>query len=390
MTDADPNRPPADDRPDWQWRHGPRRRPPWWPEGEPWPPQRGAGGRIRPLRLRMVQRAAFGLAAVFVFTVGGCTLAFWLTAAAAGGMHMPHGMLQFSRVAPLGALALMGLGLFLTVRGLRRVTAPVDDFMDAVARVADGDFAARVPEHGPHETRRLAQAFNTMTQRLQASDTQRRSLLADVTHELRTPLTVIQGNLEGLLDGVYPADASHLNPILDETRVLARLINDLHTLAQAESGTLALHREPTDLGVLCGETAAAFRAQAAAAGVTLTLDVADDLPLAHVDPLRLREVLTNLLANALRYTPAGGTVTLRARTEPAEPRLLLEVADTGAGIAPERLPHIFDRFYKAPDSPGTGLGLAIAKNLVAAHGGELTARSTLGAGTTMTIRLAIE
>jgi len=305
---------------------------------------------------------------------------------------MPRGLLVFSRFAPVAAVVVLALGLFLTLRGLRRVTAPVDDFMDAVARVADGDFAARVPEHGPRETRRLARAFNTMTERLQANEAQRRSLLADVTHELRTPLTVIQGNLEGLLDGVYPADPTHLTPILDETRVLARLIDDLRTLAQAESGTLALHREPTDLGVLLGETTAAYRAQAAAAGVALTLEVADDLPLASVDPLRLREVLTNLVANALRYTPAGGRVTLRGRVDPAaaEPSVVLEVADTGAGIAPDRLPHIFDRFYKSPDSPGTGLGLAIAKNLVAAHGGDLTASSVPGAGTTMRIRLAVE
>ncbi len=345
----------------------------------------------RQFRGRFALRAALGLLTVFILTVGGCTLTFWLTAAAAGGLHMPHGLLQFSRVAPVAAGLLLIFGLVLTVRGLRRVTAPVDDFMDAVARVADGDFAARVPEHGPRETRRLARAFNTMTERLQANEAQRRSLLADVTHELRTPLTVIQGNLEGLLDGVYPADAPHLTPILDETRVLARLIDDLRTLAEAESGTLALHREPTDLGVLCGETAAAFRAQAAGQGVALTLEVADDLPLANVDPLRVREVLTNLVANALRYTPAGGSVTLRGRVEPAEPpTIVLEVADTGAGIAPDRLPHIFDRFYKSPDSPGTGLGLAIAKNLVAAHGGDLTARSMPGAGTTMQVRLAVE
>ncbi len=382
----------GEEPPHFAWRHGPRRRPPWWPEGEAWPPTGAAGWRMgRRYTGRFVWRAALGLLAVFILTVSGCTLTFWLTAAAAGGMHMPHGMLTFSRIAPVAAVLLLVFGLVLTVRGLRRVTAPVDDFMDAVARVADGDFAARVPEHGPRETRRLARAFNTMTERLQANEAQRRSLLADVTHELRTPLTVIQGNLEGLLDGVYPADAPHLTPILDETRVLARLIDDLRTLAQAESGTLALHREPTDLGVLCGETAAAFRAQAASQGVTLTLDVADDLPLANVDPLRLREVLINLVANALRYTPAGGRVTLRGRVEPAEPpTIVLEVADTGAGIAPDRLPHIFDRFYKSPDSPGTGLGLAIAKNLVAAHGGDLTAHSPPGAGTTMLIRLAVE
>ena len=402
---TDPAGPPPRPEPDGSpppvfppWR---RQRPPWWPEGEPWPPRRGQGAHLRhEYRGRFMRRAGAGLLFVFIFTVGGCTLAFWLTTLAFSGLHMPHGllpMLRFAPVAPVAAVLITVLGVVLMVRGLRRVTDPVDDFLDAVARVADGDFAVRVPEHGPRENRRLARAFNTMTERLEANEAHRRSLLADVTHELRTPLTVIQGNLEGLLDGVYPADAAHLAPVLDETRVLARLIDDLRTLAQAESGTLALHREPTDLGVLGGETLAGFRPQAAAQGVTLTLDVADDLPLANVDPLRLREVFANLVANALRYTPAGGTVTLRGRLAPAgageadsEAALVLEGADTGAGIPPERLPHIFDRFYKSPDSPGTGLGLAIAKNLVAAHGGELTAHSTLGAGTTMRVRLAAE
>jgi two-component system sensor histidine kinase BaeS len=225
-----------------------------------------------------------------------------------------------------------------------------------------------------------------MAARLEDSETQRRGLLADVTHELRTPLTVIQGNLEGLLDGVYPADPAHLSPILEETRVLSRLIDDLRTLSLAESGMLALHREPTDLGVLAGETAAAFRPQAEAAGVALALDVSDDLPLLSVDPVRLSEVLNNLVANALRYTRSGGQVTITGR--PAEDGgAVVEVRDTGAGIAPEALSHVFDRFYKSADSRGSGLGLAIAKNLVAAHGGHLSAQSKPGEGTVMTVKL---
>src|SRR5262249_16880945 len=161
--------------------------------------------------------------------------------------------------------------------------------------------------------RALARAFNGMVARLQDNERQRRALLADVTHELRTPLTVIQSTLEGLLDGIYPADPEHLKPILEETQVLSRLIDDLRTLSLAESGTLALHREPTDLGVLAGETVSAFRPQAQAAGVTLALEVSDDLPLLAVDPVRLSEVLNNLTSNALRYTPAGGSVILSGR-----------------------------------------------------------------------------
>ncbi len=334
-------------------------------------------------------RAGLAALALLVLTFGGCTLAFWLAASALGVVELPGGLAGVSRAASLAALLFGALGLMVTVKAFRRVTAPVGEFMDAVERVAEGDYAARVGEAGPRDVRALARAFNGMVARLQSSETERRGLLADVTHELRTPLTVIQGNLEALLDGVYPADAEHLAPILDETQVLSRLIDDLRTLALAESGSLTLHREPTDLGVLAGETAAAFRAQAEAAGVALNVDVSEDLPLLNVDPLRLREVVANLTANALRYTPAGGRVTIRGRTADGEPApgVVLEVADSGAGISAEALPHIFDRFYKSAESRGTGLGLAIAKNLVAAHGGEISVRSMLGEGTVMTVRL---
>jgi signal transduction histidine kinase len=323
---------------------------------------------------------------LFVFVVGGCTLVFWLTVAAVGLLDLPQGLSVLAAPAVLVALILGAMLLFTAARVARRITTPVASLMDGVERVADGDFEARVAERGAPEARRLARAFNAMAARLQASEAQRRSLLADVTHELRTPLTVIQGSLEGLLDGVYPADAQHLGPILDETRVLSRLIDDLRTLAETESGTLALHREPTDLGVVCGETAAAFRPQAAAGGVTLELEIADDLPLLSVDPVRLREVIANLLANALRYTPAGGRITLAGQPAP-EGGVILAVSDTGLGIAPDALPHIFDRFYKSADSRGSGLGLAIAKNLVVAHGGEISARSAPEAGTTITLSL---
>jgi signal transduction histidine kinase len=233
-----------------------------------------------------------------------------------------------------------------------------------------------------------------MTERLQRDEIQRRNLLADVTHELRTPLTVIQGNLEGLLDGVYPRDDAHLGPILEDTRVLARLIDDLRTLALAESGTLQLRREPTDLSVLVGETVASFRNQAEAAGVELQVNLAEELPLLEIDPVRIREVLANLIANALHYTPAGGGVQVTGQLNGDERRVRVSVGDTGTGIAPEDLPHIFDRFYKAGNSRGTGLGLAIAKNLIIAHGGDISAQSdgVPGHGTTIhfTLPLSLE
>jgi two-component system sensor histidine kinase BaeS len=224
-----------------------------------------------------------------------------------------------------------------------------------------------------------------MLGRLQRSEDTRRRLLADVTHELRTPVAVLQGNLEALVDGVYPADSEHLAPLIEETQVLSRLIDDLRTLSLAESGALELHREPTDIAVLVGEVIASHRAEADAGGVALHGDVSEDLPLVDVDPLRLREVLVNLVANALRHTPRGGDV--RVAGNLANGVLRLSVADNGTGIAPEDLPHVFERFYKSPQSRGSGLGLAIARNLVLAHGGEIAAESAPGAGTTVRISI---
>lgn len=287
---------------------------------------------------------------------------------------------------------LVGLLLFMLVgRLLRRVTAPVGELMEAVGRVEAGDYSTRVAEHGPREVRALGRAFNAMTERLQLNEIQRRNLLADVTHELRTPLTVIQGNLEGLLDGVYPRDDAHLGLILEDTRVLARLIDDLRTLSLAESGALQLHREPTDLSVLAAETAASFRVQAETAGVALSVTVAEDVLLLEIDPVRIREVLANLIANALRYTPASGKIEVTGQLNQVEQQVTVSVSDTGAGIPAENLPHIFDRFYKAGNSHGTGLGLAIAKNLVAAHGGQISVQSegVPGQGTTICFTLPL-
>jgi signal transduction histidine kinase len=271
---------------------------------------------------------------------------------------------------------------------VRRTVSPLGDVMDAAARVAEGDYAVRVEERGPRELRKLARSFNTMTTRLQVNDEQRRALLADVTHELRTPLTVIQGNLEGMVDGIYPPDAAHLASTLEETRVLARLIDDLRTLSLSESGALKLQRESVDLRDLIQETIAVFQSTADIAGVQLVVDVQPDLPLLEVDPLRLRQVLSNLIANALRYTSRDGQIQVRAIVEQAD-RIAVIVGDTGRGISPEDLPHIFDRFYKSSDSRGTGLGLAIARNLVIAHGGEISAQSELGRGTTITFTLPL-
>ena len=369
-------------------KHDHHQRPRWWPEGEPWPPERPMP-HFRPSRF--VRR----LGCLFLlFNLG---LVTFLALAAGFAAHL-LGLLEipgsFAWVIPLGILilVLMLTSLAWGGRRLRRMAAPLGDLMDAAGRVAEGDYAAQVQEQGPREVRSLVRAFNAMTARLQSAAEQRRGLLADISHELRTPLTVIQGGIEGMLDGVYAPDEAHLKSLLEETRVLGRLVDDLRTLALAESGALQLRRQPTDLAQLIDETVAVFRPQADAAGVQLEAQARGSLPLLDLDPQRLHEVLSNLVANALRYTPPGGSirVTLDRDDAPGAPRAVVSVADSGAGIAAADLPHVFDRFYRARDSSGAGLGLAIARNLVEAHGGTIQAESQPGQGTVMRFFLPVE
>jgi len=368
-------------RPDFPFRRFPRYRPPWWPEDAPWPPHPPAGmRRWHRTRGAFLWRFAFGF--VFLVLFGG--------AACLGTLYM-LGVLRAAvpdtSLLPWAAFAAALILLLVVFPGLRALALPLRDLIEAAGRVEAGDLSGRVEVRGPRELRALARAFNAMLERLRSNESARRRLLADVTHELRTPIAVIQGNLEAVLDGVYPADEAHIGPVLEETRVLSRLIDDLRTLSLAESGALDLHREATDLAVLAGEVVAAFHPQASAAGVTLRSEVSAELPLAEIDPLRIREVLANLTANALRHTPPGGSIRVTGGLDPSGRAVDLSVIDTGKGIPPDELPHIFDRFYKSDDSPGSGLGLSIARNLVAAHGGEIHAESTLGEGTTVRFTL---
>ena len=366
------------------------RRPLWWPPNEAWPPVGRPSAHVwRTMRGRFFWRVGALLLLVFVFACGGLAFLVGMIANLLGVLNDPGNTAPAMLALGVVTLVLVLVGLLAAGRALRHTAMPLGDVMEAAGRLAEGDYAVRVAERGPREVRTLAHTFNSMVARLAAHDEQRRNLLADVTHELRTPLTVIQGNLEGLLDGIYPRDDAHLQPILEETRVLSRLIDDLRTLALAESGALRLEKEPTDLALVASEAVASFRAQAASAGIEFSTDSAPDLPMLQVDPARIRQILDNLIANALRYTPSGGTIRVQCRVG-EDAHVIIGVSDTGAGIPPDKLPHIFDRFYKSPDSRGTGLGLAIAKNLVAAHGGEISAESELGKGTTIRIRLPLQ
>jgi two-component system sensor histidine kinase BaeS len=318
---------------------------------------------------------------IFMIVVFASVVALlaWLIGSAIGASEPPA-------IAILISLFVLFV-LASVARSVRRAAAPVGDLIEASGRVEAGDFSTRVPESGPREVRALVRSFNSMSARLEETEQQRRSALADVSHELRTPLTVIQGNLEALRDGVYPADADHLEPILAETRILERLIDDLRTLTLVEAGSLVLHREPTDLGTLLNQVAGGYRGQAKQAGVALTVTLADAIPVLDIDAARIREVVSNLLTNALRHTPRGGTVELSAGL--ADDQAVVSVRDTGTGIPPDQLTRIFDRFYRSPDSPGSGLGLPIARSLVDAHGGTMTATSEPGRGTTIRFKLPV-
>ncbi len=367
----------------WQRKRMWRRPPPWWPENEPWPP---SGAPWRRMKGRFFLRVTAWLTFMFLISVFACTLTLYLVAGLSENLNL-------SLESALFGLALvLGLGLLFLVtaaRGWRRLATPFGQLLDAAGRVAEGDYSVRVSEGGAREVRALAAAFNSMTARLQTQDEQRRNLLADISHELRTPLTVIQANLEGLIDDIYPRDDAHLELILEETQVLSRLMEDLRTLALAESGALKLRKEPTDLAALVTETTAGFRPQAESAGVRLSVAAqAQSAPL-NVDPARIREVLANLISNALAYTPVGGEIRV-AYTEDENRHATLSVSDTGSGISAEDLPHIFDRFYRTKESPGSGLGLAIAKKLVEAHNGEIEVHSRIGQGTTVQVHLPLD
>jgi two-component system sensor histidine kinase BaeS len=253
--------------------------------------------------------------------------------------------------------------------------------------LAKGDLSARVTTGEETEFHALRDAINAMASKLEEDARQRRDLLAEVTHELRTPLTYIRGTLEGMLDDVYPRDDERLEGMLEETAQLSNLLEDLHTLALAERGALQLRPEPTDVPVLVGESLSAVEPKAQTTRVALKMVVEGEPPLVEVDPLRIRQILNNLLTNALRYTPEGGEV--RVEVSELNGQLILRVVDNGAGIAKEHLLHIFDRFYRVDDSGGSGLGLAICKDLVETHGGTIEAESEPGRGTTVTVRLPV-
>ena len=391
---------PPDSPPSWRdrdfhqsaWREDYLRghRPPWWPENEEWPPRDPRQWRWMGRRNPFFRR----MGCVFLLlNLIGFVLLFSITAFILSVLGVIHiGGNQYSLLLPAGAIFFVFTVLMIVfaTRNLRRISKPLDELVEASNKVADGDYSVRVVEKGPPEVRFLMRGFNSMAERLQVNDQQRRNMLADVSHELRTPITVIQGNVEGIMDGLYPADEARLKSILEETQVLSRLVDDLRTLALAESGALLLKREPTNLAELIRDTLSNFDGPAAEKEIKLVMSF-PEVEEANIDPQRTREVLTNLLSNALRYSPRGAEVKaglMEATRGASEGKVItIFVEDNGPGIESSDLPHIFDRFYKSSDSGGMGLGLSIAKYLVEAHGGKIWADSEVGKGTKISFTL---
>jgi signal transduction histidine kinase len=291
------------------------------------------------------------------------------------------------------ALAAILLGLAAIFSG--RISRPLRQLNGAAQAMAAGDLQVRVRPPMVREVADLAQSFNRMADALALADQQRRQLTADVAHELRTPLSVVKGRLEGIQDGVYRADPEQIDGLLDEVALLERLIEDLRLLALADAGQLALYPEAVDAAHLVRDAQRSFVHQAEERGVRLLAAAPAGLPELTADPQRIAQVLGNLVGNALRHTPPAGEVAISAAAVDAGgPAVVFSVRDTGAGIAPEDLPHIFDRFYRADrsrtrSSGGAGLGLAIARRIVEAHGGRIWAASEPGGGTTVSFALPV-
>jgi len=337
----------------------------WDPKSGPWEMQQGAEAWRG-----FGRKILFGL----VFMMFFFSLVVWLL----------FKLVSSVVVSPVPVL-LVPIAFFFLIAVSVRSWRPVRRMIDAAGRLADGDYSVRVAGGGSRSSRRVASSFNEMAGRLEGADEQRRQLLADLGHELRTPLTVIRGEMEAIVDGVHEPDAEHLQLLLDEVAVMERLLEDLRTLSMAEAGALSLHVEPTDLGALVTDAAESHRRTADGQAVAMSVDVAGDVGEVLVDPVRVREVVSNLVVNALRAMPDGGALRIWIRPELAE--AVIQVKDTGVGIHPDDLDPVFERFHKGSSSVGSGLGLTISRDLVEAHGGSISITSDVGLGTTVDVRL---
>lgn len=351
--------------------------PQWWPEGEHWPPRGGRGYETW---------ATFGrrLFVGFALFLGGLVV-LAVTAGAVIATSIA-GVTSSNRVGVVltTVILLAAVGWFIWFVA-RRTWRPVKDLIGATGRLADGDYGARVDVRSSPTMRAVGSSFNSMAERLEEADEQRRRLMSDLGHELRTPLAVIRGEVEAVVDGVRDGGPEQMASLLDEVEVLERLVEDLRILTLSEAGRLPLEMELTDMAALVSDVADSYSSAATAAGVRISVEAPPTPSTVEMDPVRIRQALANLVVNSLRAMPGGGSLTLEVSAY--GDRIVVAVADTGVGIDPDELPVVFDRFVKSEDSPGSGLGLSIARGLVRSHGGDLQIPTSGPGGTTATLWL---
>jgi signal transduction histidine kinase len=299
-------------------------------------------------------------------------------------------LIRTNQASLYAALAAILIALFLGIFLARRLTRPVRELTTATRAMARGDLEQQVPVRSQDELGELAASFNQMSADLARANELRRQMTADIAHDLRTPLSVIKGYTEGLRDGVLQATPDTFQTVHQEAEHLSRLVEDLRTLSLADAGELTLTRQLVPPRELLERTAAAHLPRAQQLEIDLQVTDEANVPVVNVDPERMAQVLGNLVSNALRHTPVGGQISLAARQRGNN--VVLSVQDNGVGIAPDKLPRIFDRFYRGDEARQahegeSGLGLAIAKSLVELHGGTISVESTLGEGTTFRILL---
>lgn len=351
---------------------------------------------VRPRRARLtalrlprlgISRLALATIILITLTFGACTLLFWYAASVSGMVNLSEGGLYLVRGA--GLVGLMGgvVALFILLGGLQRATLPLADLLEGVERLRAGDYAVQVQERGPRELRALARAFNETTTQLQQEETARRTRTVEIARQLRTPLTILHSNLEALLASEGLRNETHLNLLLEETRRLERLAQDLRTLALLESGELQLEREPTDLGTLVRDTLTVMHREASARGMALRASIPEPAPRASVDPVRIAEVVGHLIIHALSRSTPGGAIYVDLTATVSPRRAHLAVTDAGLALAPDELPQLFE--HLASDETGGGLGLPVAKRLVEAHGGEISATSSPEGGATIIFTLPL-
>jgi two-component system sensor histidine kinase BaeS len=341
---------------------------------------RGIATRIA---LAALASAAVGVAivAIGITVVGGEVFRSLMVEAGDSAEHAQAMYDQSVTTVVVAAVIVAGVASVVLAIVLARMLArPIEEVSAAARRVAEGDYAARVPREGPDELVGLSDSFNQMAESLERQEMMRRDFIANAAHELRTPLTNLQGYLEALRDGVITADRATYESLWDEAERLVRLSRSLDALAEGDAARTPPHLEELDLAVAIRQALDLAQPSLERASLRLVVDVPATLP-ARANPDALRQVLGNLISNAARYTPAGGTVTVRAERRPSD--LLVSISNTGDGIPPDDLPRVFERFYRVEKSRdrargGAGIGLAIVKQLVEAGGGRVGAESSDG------------